>query len=102
MESGTLLRWRIVEGNALPENGSETLCDVLPNGLTDDPDDGDPVLEIEAHEEGFLARILLAEGQHAKPDEAIAVIENAVINAVRKERKTAPNAFTTPAFPTTQ
>ena len=29
--------------------------------LTEDPEDGDIVLEIESHEEGFLAKILLAE-----------------------------------------
>ena len=74
MTSGKLLRWRVEEGAALPESGSETICDVLPTGLTDDPDDGDPVLEIEAHEEGFLARILLKEGDVARPDEAIAVV----------------------------
>lgn len=74
MTSGKLLRWRVAEGGALPENGIDTLCDVLPTGLTDDPDDGDPVLEIESHEEGFLARILLGEGEDAAPDEAIAVI----------------------------
>ena len=45
-----------------------------PTGLTDDPEDGSPILEIESHEEGYLARILLNEGEDAAPDEAIAVI----------------------------
>jgi hypothetical protein len=57
-----------------------------PAQLTDDPDDeigGAPVLEIESHEEGFLARILLAEGEDAAPDEAIAVI-------VEREEHVAP------------
>ena len=61
----------------LPESGMEPLCDVQPTRLTDDPDDeanGPPVLEIESHEEGFLARILLPEGAEAAPDVAIAVI----------------------------
>ena len=74
MTTGTLLKWRVAEGAALPESGMDPACDVLPSGLTDDPEDEDVVLEIESHEEGFLARILLAEGATAAPDEAIAVI----------------------------
>ncbi len=77
MTSGTLLKWRITEGHPLPEAGMEVLCDVQPAGLTDDPEDevnGAPVLEIESHEEGFLARILLPEGQAAAPDVAIAIV----------------------------
>ena len=77
MTSGTLLKWRVEEGAMLPESGMEPLCDVQPTRLTDDPDDeidGPPILEIESHEEGFLARILLKEGESAAPDVAIAVI----------------------------
>ena len=76
MTRGKLLRWRVVEGAELPENGMDPICDVAPTGLTDDPEieASAPVLEIESHEEGYLARILLAEGAEAAPDEAIAVI----------------------------
>lgn len=74
MTSGTLLRWHVPEGAALPEDGADVLCSVRPVGLTDDPDDGNPVLEVESHEVGFLARILLPEGEDAEPDVAIAII----------------------------
>ena len=76
MSSGALVRWHVVEGQPLPDAGMEPTCDVLPVGLTDDADvEADPpTLVIESHEEGFVARILLAEGHSAAPDEAIAVI----------------------------
>ena len=79
MTSGKLLRWRVDEGACLPENGADPVCDVLPENLVDDELGGTddleaPVLEIESHEEGFLARILVAEGEEAQPDVAIAVI----------------------------
>ena len=74
MTSGLITRWRIPVGTALPDDGSEPLFDVQPVGLTDDPEDGEPVLEIEAHEVGYLAKILVGQGERAPPDEAIAVI----------------------------
>ena len=76
MSSGALVRWHVVEGQPLPDAGMEPTCDVLPTGLTDDADvEADPpTLVIESHEEGFVARLLLAEGHSAAPDEAIAVI----------------------------
>jgi pyruvate/2-oxoglutarate dehydrogenase complex dihydrolipoamide acyltransferase (E2) component len=78
MTSGVIMRWRIAVGASLPEDGMEPLFDVLPVGLTDDPEDGDPILEIEAHEFGFLAKVLVGPGERCRPDEAIAVIvENA-------------------------
>ena len=74
MTSGTLMRWHVSEGAELPEGGADVLLSVRPVGLTDDPDDGSPILEVESHEEGFLAHILLHEGEDAEPDVAIAVI----------------------------
>ena len=74
MTSGTIMHWRVAEGEQLPESGLDIAFSVRPTGLTDDPEDGSPILEVESHEEGFLARILLAEGESAAPDEAIAVV----------------------------
>ena len=46
--------------------------------LTEDPEDngeeGVIILEIESHEEGYLAKILLPEGETAECDVAIAVV----------------------------
>ena len=90
MTSGKVLRWRVQEGEPLPESGIDTIVDILPTALTDrdlrgSDDLGDPVLEIEAHEEGYLCKILLHEGGEAQPDEAIAVIveDEADIDRVR-------------------
>lgn len=75
MTRGKLVRWNINEGQPLPESGMDTICDVQPSNLTMDSEDGNShILEIECHEEGFLARILLPEGSEVEPDEAIAVI----------------------------
>ena len=86
MTSGTLLRWHIDEGGELPEGGADVLLSVRPVGLTDDPEDGNPILEVESHEEGFLARILVNAGEQAEPDVAIAVIceSEADIGALRQ------------------
>lgn len=68
----TLVLWQ------LSPDGLDTLVEVRAVGLTEDPEDSGGasglVLEIESHEEGFLAKILTAQGQAAAPDEAIAVI----------------------------
>ena len=74
MTSGALLRWRVEEGAMLPESGMEPLCDVQPTRLTDDPDDeanGPPVLEIESHEEGFLAAIVVMSAPQSEREEIV-------------------------------
>lgn len=64
----------------MPENGAEVTCELQVFGLTEDanaPDgmEGLPVvMEIECHEEGYLAKILLQEGESAEPDTAMAVL----------------------------
>lgn len=72
MTLGTLQRWAIAEGDEIDD--MESACEVWLDTLTDDPEDGDFVLEIEVHEVGYCARLLLQPGQTAAPDEAIAVI----------------------------
>ena len=72
MERGEVVKWRVGVGD--PIDDMEVTCEVRTAELTDDPADGEKILEIEAHEDGFLAAILVAEGDMAAPDEAIAVI----------------------------
>ena len=81
MTSGTVLKWQVDEGEPLPDAGMEVLFSVRPDNLrdevedslSDDPDEA-PILDIESHEEGYLAVILVREGECAKPDEACAVV----------------------------
>ena len=57
---------------------SNTIAQVATTELTEDPEDngedGVIILEIESHEEGYLAKILLQEGETAECDTAIAVV----------------------------
>ena len=53
---------------------TQVLCEVSTSELTEDPDDGTIVLEIETHEEVYIAKLMLAEGESSEPDFAIAVI----------------------------
>ena len=76
MRTGVLHRWLISVGDEL--DSMEVACEVETRELTDDADDGSKVLQIEAHEDGFLAAVLVAEGSTAKPDEAIAVIVDSI------------------------
>lgn len=94
MQTGVLERW--VAGVGDEVLSVNVICDVRTSELTEDPDDGSIVLEIESHEarssdicishggqsppqwpcapqEGYLAKILLAEGQAAEPDVAMCV-----------------------------
>ena len=71
MQQGTV-RWLLDIGD--PLNDMNVACEVQTAELTDDPEDGAFILEIEAHEEGYLAAMLVPSGGSAAPDEAIAVI----------------------------
>lgn len=48
--------------------------EVRTDTLTDDPEDGAKILQIELHEVGYVAKLLLREGDTARPDECIAVL----------------------------
>lgn len=72
MRTGRIERWAVGEGDELDD--TEVVVEVHTAELTDDPDDGAFVLEVEAHEAGYVARLLLQAGESAEPDEAIAVI----------------------------
>ena len=54
------------------------MSQVATSELTEDPEDngedGVIILEVESHEEGYLAKILLPEGESAECDAAIAVV----------------------------
>lgn len=78
MRYGEITAWLVPEGAALPEAGMEVTLNVRAYGLAENEADdfpaGPPIMEVECHEEGFLALILVQAGETAKPDEAIAVI----------------------------
>ena len=77
----------------LPQVVSENIvCEVSTAELTEDPADGTLVLEIESHEDGFLAKILLGDGESAEPDAPIAVIceERSDVDAFRDYRADGP------------
>ena len=71
-----LHRWLIGIGDEIDD--MEVACEVETSELTDDPEDGSRILQIEGHEDGFLAAVLVPEGATARPDEAIAVIVDSV------------------------
>lgn len=79
MRNGTIVRWALSEGDELPSAGSEVAVEVQANGLTEEwsappGTSSSPVMEVEIHEEGYVAKLLVHEGETANPDEAIAVI----------------------------
>jgi hypothetical protein len=79
MRSGTVVRWLLAEGDELPSAGSEVAVEVKAHGLTEDwsappGTSSSPIMEVEIHEEGFVAKLLVREGEEVHPDEAIAVI----------------------------
>jgi len=87
MEQGVIVRWVLQLGE--PVNDMDVTCEVRTAELTDDPADGAKILEIEAHEDGWLAAVLVGEGESAAPDEAIAVIceQRSDIEAFRNYRE---------------
>ena len=77
MSTGRLDQWLVAVGDEVVSE--HVVCEVSTSELTEDPDDETTlVLQIESHEDGFLAKILLPDGASAAPDVPIAVIcENA-------------------------
>ena len=71
MQTGEIA-WRVAVGDEVTSN--QVVCEVQTATLTEDPADGMVVLEIETHEDGFIAKLLLAEGASAPPDVPIAII----------------------------
>ena len=72
MQTGEIVRWCLREGDELDE--MNVALEVRTAELTDDPEDGETILQVEAHESGYLAAILVPEGGCAAPDVAIAVV----------------------------
>jgi pyruvate/2-oxoglutarate dehydrogenase complex dihydrolipoamide acyltransferase (E2) component len=72
METGTLVRWAVKEGEEVDD--MQIAFEVQTDTLTDDPEDSSKILQIEVHEVGFIAKILLQESEIARPDEAIAIL----------------------------
>jgi len=72
MQCGVLERWVVRSGD--PIEMYDVVCHVSTDQLTTENPTGHPhVLEIEVHEDGFLAKILVAPGSRVAPDEPIAV-----------------------------
>ena len=57
MQTGRLDQWLVAVGDKVISE--HIICEVSTAELTEDPDDGTLVLQIESHEDGFLAKILL-------------------------------------------
>ena len=72
MRTGRLEQWLVSPGDEIVSQ--DLVCDVSTSELTEDPEDGTLTLEIESHEDGFLAKILLSDGESAAPDVPIAVV----------------------------
>jgi len=76
MRTGTLQRWIPSVGDEI--SSMNVMCEVATSELTEDPEDngedGVIILEVESHEEGYLAKILLPEGEAAECDIAIAIV----------------------------
>jgi len=68
MQTGRLEQWKLRVGE--PVSMYQLVCDVMTNELTDASNATVPnvVLEVEACEDGWLAKVLLAEGASAAPD----------------------------------
>lgn len=66
MNTGRLDQWLVaVGGEVISEH---IICEVSTSELTEDPDDGTLVLQIESHEDGFLAKILLPDVRALAPN----------------------------------
>jgi len=72
MRTGTLEQWLVSPGDEIVSQ--DLVCDISTAELTEDPDDGTLTLHIESHEDGFLAKILLGDGESAEPDVPIAIV----------------------------
>ena len=66
------MRWEVGVGDEV--NDMKVAFEVRTATLTDDPEDGQKVLQIEVHEVGYIAKVICLEGEEAKPDEAIAIL----------------------------
>ena len=67
MTSGVVHRWLVAEGSQL--STYDLVFEVATRELLEEPTAEPVVLEIETHEEGWLARVLVAEGAAAVPDQ---------------------------------
>ena len=72
MRTGKIVQWLARPGDEVVSQ--ELVLEVSTAELTEDPEDGTLVLEIESHEDGYLAKILLADGESGAPDDPIAVV----------------------------
>ena len=71
MRRAVLHRWLLEPG--APVKSTDLVCEVRTTELLEDSDD-EFTLEVESHEDGFLAKLLLQPGEAAGPDVPIAVI----------------------------
>ena len=65
MRSGEIFAWRVAVGDEVV--ASDVVCEVRTDTLTED-NSSNVVLEIETHEDGFIAALLLKEGDVTSPD----------------------------------
>lgn len=66
MNTGRLDQWLVAVGDEVVSE--HIICEVSTSELTEDPDDGTLVLQIESHEDGFLAKILLPDVRALAPN----------------------------------
>ena len=74
MTRGKLLRWRVVEGAELPENGMDPICDVAPTGLTSAAAGGGLLVADGAYERG----VALAAAQRLRSPLVLKRIDDAL------------------------
>eukprot|EP00962_Isochrysis_galbana_P011983 scaffold3377_cov105-Isochrysis_galbana.AAC.3 len=67
MTTGTVHRWRVGDGD--PVHLYDLMCEVSTRELLEEPTPNDVVMEVEGHEDGFIAKILAPVGTAAAPDE---------------------------------
>lgn len=72
MTTGTVHRWSVGEGSAVRQY--DLVYEVSTRQLLEEPTPNEVVMEVEVHEDGYLAKILAREGVVAAPDEPIAIL----------------------------
>jgi len=72
MADGVLSKWHVAEGDAI--NTGDLLCEIDVVGLSEDHRHSSTTMLIESHEDGYVARLFVAEGARVPVDHAIGVL----------------------------
>eukprot|EP00466_Bigelowiella_natans_P016860 jgi/Bigna1/142399/aug1.70_g17107 len=75
MKKGKILRWNIKEGERIEM--TQLLADIEVDRLLSDPsqDPGPTAMQYEGHEEGYIARLFVKEGDSAAPGVPIGLLK---------------------------